>query len=316
MAILLTVLIVLPIQTSAASDTLWDDARNPTSANPSGSIGGISINLTNNTIQESITSNISELPRIVEVYTATWCMNCVKTEHALDDAIGVSDVTRIHYHRHWFETLDPFGSNSTDSMWVELYGAGSVLSSETSYSSGMERVAPSKVFDGERIYTGGSANSNSLVTDYSTALSLGSNHPFTQNGTLVLEVERDEANLFYINWSHSLWNPNGETTTIIPRILFVEHSAHYPDGSNGMEYYNHVLHEATMLQSSQSDSLLNNSIHRITPTPWDDDDMSVVLILDWYTEIMESSALPAPAVSTLLCMLAALVPRRHRDSES
>ena len=29
--------------------------------------------------------NLSDLPTIVEVYTATWCSNCVDVEHALDD---------------------------------------------------------------------------------------------------------------------------------------------------------------------------------------------------------------------------------------
>ena len=31
------------------------------------------------------TSSLSDLPAIVEDYTATWCTNCVKVEHALDD---------------------------------------------------------------------------------------------------------------------------------------------------------------------------------------------------------------------------------------
>jgi len=30
-------------------------------------------------------SSLSDLPAIVEDYTATWCTNCVDVEHALDD---------------------------------------------------------------------------------------------------------------------------------------------------------------------------------------------------------------------------------------
>ena len=180
-AVLLTVLIVIPIQASAASENLWDDARIMDGQGASaGTIGGISIDLTNNTTEASASSGISELPSIVEVYTATWCFNCIKTEQALDEAIRGHDVTRIHYHRFLYETLDPFGSNSTDSRWVNAYGRGSELSSQTSVLDGMERAAPSKVFDGERMYTGVSTKSNSLVTDYSTALALGSSNPFEQ----------------------------------------------------------------------------------------------------------------------------------------
>ena len=129
-ALVLVALIVIPIQASASTASLWDKARiTDDSGTLSGTIGGLSIELSNTTYEES-TSGILDLPSIVEVYTATWCSNCVKTEKALDDAIGDLEVTRIHYHRHLYETLDPFGSNSTDSRWVETYGAGSLLSTE------------------------------------------------------------------------------------------------------------------------------------------------------------------------------------------
>ena len=114
-ALVLIALIVIPMQSSAATESLWDDARTTDETGTKyGTIGGISIELSNTTYAES-TSGIIDLPSIVEVYTATWCSNCIKTEQALDDAIGDLDVTRIHYHRHLYETLDPFGSNSTDS---------------------------------------------------------------------------------------------------------------------------------------------------------------------------------------------------------
>ena len=316
-ALVLTIVIFLPIPASSASDTLWDDAR--ISPIPGGTIGGISIDLTNASTQSSESSQISELPSLVEVYTATWCTNCVKTEKALDEAIGDSDVTRIHYHRFWFETLDPFGSNSTDERWVEVYGRGSTLSSETSYSSGMERIAPSNVFDGERMYTGISTNSNSLETDYSTALSLGSSHPFSQNGSLILEAERtslaNESPVYNVSWGYDLWWPDG-TYNVVGWLLFVEETAYFPEGSNGKENYSHVLHKAVKLNSeAYQNSSIKESIKVIPPTPWDGDDMSVLLILDWSSlQEKSNSSLPAPAVSALLIMLAALVPRRHKYS--
>ena len=334
-ALVLIALIVMPIQASAATDSLWDDARIADEAGTqSGTIGGLSIEMSNTTFAES-TSDILDLPSIVEVYTATWCSNCVKTEQALDDAIVDLEVTRIHYHRHLYETLDPFGSNSTDSRWVETYGAGSLLSTERSMMAsdggiikipGTERSAPSKVFDGERMYTGISTKSNSLLTDYSTALALGSSHPFATNGSISLEVSASvtlpvknqsenhtgEIVDYSFQWDISLWSEADFPWEVNSWLMFVEHSAYYPEGSNGKVNYSHVLHEAVNIGNSHA-----GSIAIVPPEPWDGDDMSVVMVVDWESHggSKSENSLPAPGVATLLCMLAALVPRRDRDSK-
>ena len=334
-ALVLIALIVMPIQASASTDSLWDDARiSDESGMLSGTIGGLSIDLSNTTYAVS-TSGILDMPSIVEVYTATWCSNCVKTEQALDDATADLEVTRIHYHRHLYETLDPFGSNSTDSRWVETYGAGSLLSTERSVTSseggvikipGTERSAPSNVFDGERMYTGISTKSNSLLTDYSTALALGSSHPFATNGSISLEVSASvtlpvnnqsenhtgEIVDYSFQWDISLWSEADFPWEVNSWLMFVEHNAHYPEGSNGKVNYSHVLHEAVNIGDGHE-----GSIAFAPPEPWDGDDMSVVMVVDWESHGGPNgdNSLPAPGVATLLCMLAALVPRRQRDSE-
>ena len=334
-ALVLIALIVMPIQASASTGSLWDDARiSDESGMLSGTIGGLSIDLSNTTYAVS-TSGILDMPSIVEVYTATWCSNCVNTEQAVDDATADLEVTRIHYHRHLYETLDPFGSNSTDSRWVETYGAGSLLSTERSVTSseggvikipGTERSAPSNVFDGERMYTGISTKSNSLLTDYSTALALGSSHPFATNGSISLEVSASvtlpvnnqsenhtgEIVDYSFQWDISLWSEADFPWEVNSWLMFVEHNAHYPEGSNGKVNYSHVLHEAVNIGDGHE-----GSIAFAPPEPWDGDDMSVVMVVDWESHGGPNgeNTLPAPAVATLLCMLAALVPRRQRDSE-
>ena len=334
-ALVLIALIVMPIQASASTGSLWDNARiSDESGMLSGTIGGLSIDLSNTTYAVS-TSGILDMPSIVEVYTATWCSNCVKTEQALDDATADLEVTRIHYHRHLYETLDPFGSNSTDSRWVETYGAGSLLSTERSVTSseggvikipGTERSAPSNVFDGERMYTGISTKSNSLLTDYSTALALGSSHPFATNGSISLEVSASvtlpvnnqsenhtgEIVDYSFQWDISLWSEADFPWEVNSWLMFVEHNAHYPEGSNGKVNYSHVLHEAVNIGDGHE-----GSIAFAPPEPWDGDDMSVVMVVDWESHGGPNgeNSLPAPGVATLLCMLAALVPRRQRDSE-
>ena len=334
-ALVLIALIVMPIQASASTGSLWDDARiSDESGMLSGTIGGLSIDLSNTTYAVS-TSGILDMPSIVEVYTATWCSNCVKTEQALDDATADLEVTRIHYHRHLYETLATFGSNSTDSRWVETYGAGSLLSTERSVTSseggvikipGTERSAPSNVFDGERMYTGISTKSNSLLTDYSTALALGSSHPFATNGSISLEVSASvtlpvnnqsenhtgEIVDYSFQWDISLWSEADFPWEVNSWLMFVEHNAHYPEGSNGKVNYTHVLHEAVNIGDGHE-----GSIAFAPPEPWDGDDMSVVMVVDWESHGGPNgeNSLPAPGVATLLCMLAALVPRRQRDSE-
>jgi len=311
-AVLLAALIVLPIQASATSGNLWDDARVIDEKGAfAGTIGGISIDLTNNTSGASASSGISELPRIVEVYTATWCFNCITTEQALDEAIGDQYVTRIHYHRYLYETLDPFGSNSTDSRWIDAYGRGSILSSETTVLDGIDRAAPSKVFDGERMYTGVSTKSNTLVTDYSTALALGSSHPFEKNGSFSLSADRQGNSQEYsFAWNHMI-SSSIENWEVNSWLLFVEDSANFPEGSNGKGNYSHILHEAVNIGSDQIGSIVMQP-----PNPWDGNDMMVVLVVDWLVHSDNNDdSLPAPGISTLLCMLAALVPRRNGDSE-
>jgi thiol-disulfide isomerase/thioredoxin len=327
-AVLLTAIILLPIQAAATANSLWDEARVFDERGTSGgTIGGISIDINNNTTDELIISQVASLPSIVEVYTATWCLNCVKTEQALDEAIEslpnlAKEITRIHYHRYLYETLDPFGSNSTDSRWVDTYGKGSLISSEISFEAsdgrtvqidGTERSAPSKVFDGERMYTGTSTKSNSLQTDYGTALTMGPSHPFSSINHLELAVLHDttKPELLSFHWNISL-SAEVENWEVTSWLMFVEHSAYFPEGSNGKGNYSHVLHEAVNIGSQNESSILLDP-----PEPWDGDDMSVILLVDWTTRSPSTgdNSLPAPALSTLLCMLAALVPRRNRDSE-
>jgi len=301
-ALAITLLLLLPMQASATSETLWDDARVGVNG---GTIGGISIHLSENMTNTSISSGIDDLPGVVEVYTATWCMNCITSESALDEAIGDDDITRIHYHRHKFETMDPFGSNSTEERWESSYGTASTN------IGGLSRLAPATVFDGERMYMGTNPKSDSLITDYSTSIAFGSSHPFDGSGELTLGVEAS-GNALNFHWDFDLGENflSGEER-FEAWILFVEDNAHYPEGSNGVENYGHVLHEAVLLP------LEGNSLEIQAPAPWEGEDMSAVLVIDWEIIDAESGmwdALPAPGVSTLLCMLAALVPRRHASS--
>ncbi|HJM13463.1 MAG TPA: hypothetical protein QF641_03110 [Candidatus Thalassarchaeaceae archaeon] len=302
---LLTLILLLPMQVNATSETLWNDAREGVDG---GTISGPSIPVFENMTETSMTASITNLQSVIEVYTATWCQNCVESETALDDAIANSKVTRIHYHRHLFETMDPFGSNSTEDRWVSSYGDASTT------IAGQSRLAPAIVFDGERMYMGTNPKSESLQTDYSTSLAVGSNHPFqavAEDAHLSLDVVPSTNGLTF-QWSNTGLIPaaGSPTTNSVAWILFVEDAAYYPEGSNGVEYYRHVLHEAVMLPEWQE-----GSMEISIPQTWDGSDMSAVLVLDWEVSTSDPNrTIPAPGVVTLMCMLAALVPRRRTHS--
>ena len=327
LAVILSALILTPIQaTGATGDPLWSDAREGT--HPAGTIGGLSIPLSANSSETSVTMLVSELPTVVEVYTATWCLNCISTEHALDEAIGDTSVSRIHYHRHWSETEDPFGSDSTEERWENLYGTTSTL------VGGLGRLAPTTVFDGERLHLGTAAKSGSLQGDYSTSLAAGSTHPYSENSWLRLSLEESSGGIEFsyvfsgseenttpdftcpveVDCHHPSISRPGLVVSGTPYLLFVEDSAYFPNGSNEIAHYLHVMHKAVPMPTFPAQRLEGSMIIE-TPTPWDGDDMSAVLVYDWaaMTDDWSDEAdfvIPAPGIVTLLCMLAALVPRR------
>ena len=302
LAVLLSLLLLIPIISSAATDTdvEWEDARVSQGAF-GGTIGGLSIPLSDNSTESAVSSDVNELPTVIEVYTATWCTNCVATEGHMDEAIGDSDVELIHYHRHWFEPTDPFGSNSTEERWESQYGHAVTL------AGGSPRLAPTNVIDGERLHFGTRAKTSSLVEDYSLSISEGTSAPVM--GQLSLMTSSSQEQEIEISWDTSgmMYSCADDCPSFAtsPWILFVEDSAYFPDGSNGLEYYSHVLHEAIELEGE------DGTLSMTPPPAWDGDDMSIVLIVDWEQESPDKgSPLPAPGIITLLCFLAALVPRQ------
>jgi len=124
--ILVVLLLTTSTQVIATSEqsSMWNDARIGVTG---GVLGALEISLTNETTDSEIVLNYSEMTPVVEVYTATWCLNCVTTEQALDETIGDSDVMRIHYHRHRSEPEDPFGNNATEYRWESTYGDASTV---------------------------------------------------------------------------------------------------------------------------------------------------------------------------------------------
>ena len=304
--LLVVLLLTASTQVIATSEqsSMWNDARIGVTG---GVLGALEIPLTNETTDSETILNYSEMTPVIEVYTATWCFNCVTTEQALDEAIGDSDVMRIHYHRHRSEPEDPFGNNATEYRWESIYGGASTA------VGGASRLAPTTVFDGERMHMGTSPSSSSLTNDYSTSLATGSSWNFI--GTARLSISVTESGETKFSWNITDLNVDYDddywTFALTPWLLFVEDSASFPDGSNGVGDYLHVLHDAIELDG------LEGSVTVESPPAWDDDDVSAVLLIDWSRRgpsVGDSPPfLPGPGLAAvLLCLIVASLPSRRK----
>jgi len=302
--LLVALLLTASTQVIATSEqsSMWIDARRGADG---GVLGALEIPLTNETTDSETLLNYSEMTPVVEVYTATWCFNCVTTEQALDEAIGDSDIMRIHYHRHRSEPEDPFGNNATEHRWESTYGDAS------NAEAGLSRVAPSTVFDGERMHLGTSPSSSTLTNDYSTSLATGSSWSFI--GTAQLSVSVTESGETKFSWNITDLSVDNDdvhwTFTLTPWLLFVEDSASFPDGSNGVEDYLHVLHDAIELDGLEGSMIVES------PSAWDGDDVSAVLLIDWSKRgpsVCCAPSLPGLGmVAVMLCFLVASLPSRR-----
>ena len=216
--------------------------------------GGVYINPNNS---ESVTTPLSYLPAIVEDYTATWCTNCVKVEHALNDVEETNVMQQYHFHRFIGENEDPLGSQEGDDRWIERYD---------------QRLPPTVVFNGTIRQVGSVPSGDSLQDDYNAnlqnPLSLG-------QGTSTLEwIAATNDSSAIATWNLVI------DTSVIPEnaaikssLWVVEHIAYFPDGSNGEDYYHDSVRGIIELGDSMS-----GSMEVTLPTAYDDDDLEVHLI--------------------------------------
>jgi len=215
--------------------------------------------------------------QVVEVYTATWCANCVDTEHALMESLNNTDATVLVFHRFIGESEDPFGTQEGDDRWTDRYGE------ESKDIVGLQRAAPTVVFDGSRMKSGSSSHGESLEADYSEMYQ--DKHEYRSLNGIESEFSWTGNNSTgTLDWKldgPDYWN--NENITLNHYLVVVEESAYFPDGSNGLEYYEDVVRAVILLDASVQDDgrELGGSVELQLPAAWDGDDLSLVLIHDW-----------------------------------
>ena len=214
--------------------------------------------------------------QVVEVYTATWCENCVDSEHALMDELEGEDATVLVHHRYIGESQDPFGSQAGDERWIDLYGETSKQA-----ANGLERAAPSVVFDGYRFVAGSAPNGDSLESDY--AGMFADKHEYRSWGLESDFSWTGDNSTGTLTWKMDIHPEEPEGLTWTHRLMVVEHSGYFPDGGNGMEYYDDIVRVVINLDVTlQDDGTEWGGEQEVTlPAAYDGDDLSLVVIHEW-----------------------------------
>ncbi|MEC8721112.1 MAG: hypothetical protein VXX50_01635 [Candidatus Thermoplasmatota archaeon] len=297
----------------------------PGAIEKTGSVGGLGINIGIGNLSNS-TGEISseDWPVIAEVYTATWCGNCLDSEDAVSEISTTREVEILHYHREYSEIRDPFGTEVGDDRWIARFGPTNVRA-----TGGLERLPPAVVFNGEWLHSGSVAKGyGNLSDDYALSADIGSTLNLDDisaslswtpngdelNGTVDWSVseEINSMTMKYDIWDDPCSDP--DSASITPILYVVEEIARDENGSNGLEFYPHVIRDIHELP-------WNSPANITLPEIWDGEDFRLVLVFDWEMqfistecvgEIPVSGFLPTSGfVSTLLILsLASIVIRK------
>ena len=257
----------------------------PGAIEKTGTIGGLSIDIGIGN-QSNSTGEISseDWPVIAEVYTATWCANCLDSEDAVSEISTSREVEILHYHREYSETRDPFGTEVGDDRWIARFGPTNVRA-----TGGLERLPPAVVFNGEWLHSGSvPKGAGTLSDDYAMSADLGSSLSLDGlSASLTWISNGDELN-GTVDWSvseeihtlpmnYDIWDDecsDPDSASITPILYVVEKIAQDENGSNGLEFYPHVIRD---IHELPWDSPANITL----PEIWDGEDFRLVLVFDW-----------------------------------
>jgi thiol-disulfide isomerase/thioredoxin len=243
-------------------------------------------------------SQLADLPAIVEDYTATWCTNCVDVEHALDDVEQQISIQQYNFHRSIGETQDPFGTDVLDLRWESRYG---------------QRVPPTVIFNGSQKQVGSVSNGDTLQDDFTALaqidLGLGqgsSSFIWTSTGP----------NSGDVSWNLSIDSSQFGDSVVSVNLWVVEASAHFKDGTNGLEDYPFIVREIQPLGNSTSGTKQIS-----LPDAFDGDDLTIHLMYQVINPIavediieqepVDEKGLPAVSLITTLAIIVAAVQLRE-----
>ena len=205
--------------------------------------------------QSNRTAKISLLPAVAEDFTATWCTNCVKVEHALDELEVEGLLQKYEFHVNPDLDESGFGSVDITQHLDSRYGAES---------------PPLVAINGTIKKHGSLPESDSLVNDYrnmmQSPLDLGD-----ASSSFIWAPSTD--NIGVITWNLDADLSAYPEATLSVNAWIVERSAEFDGGSNGQGTYFDLIRQITDL-GSNSQGTANITL----PTPHDGDDLEVHLV--------------------------------------
>ena len=224
-------------------------------------------------ITSSSLVNLSELPAVVEVYTATWCSNCVDVEHALDEVENNASMNQYHIHRSISEVQDPFGTDVIDKRFHDRYGRWS---------------PPAVVFNGTTMVKGSVAQSESLEQDFTAIVQQPA---MLGNGTSSFAWTPTSATQGTVVWALDVGLTQFGEGTLGAYLWVVEGSAYFEEGSNGLENYPHIVRDIIHLGNTTE-----GTADVVLPSAFDGDDLSVHLVYQFNPIVPELPVEEAPSV--------------------
>ena len=214
-------------------------------------------------------TELGDLKTVVEVFTATWCTNCVDVEHALEDVQAAGLLQQYHVHRSIGETQDPFGTDELDQRWKDKYGHDS---------------PPTVVLNGSMKKIGSVADDGTLENEFTnlanTDLDLG-------NGTTSFSWTPTGAQSGTVAWNLDIGEQVLEGHDLHVTVWWVEAHADFEEGTNGLGTYPHIVHAIVDLGDA-----LNGTASLTVPEAHDGSDMEVHLIYE--LSPLEMMVNPAP----------------------
>ena len=213
--------------------------------------GGITIDI-NETYNNSIDSE--NLSSIAHIFTATWCNPCVEVEHAIEDVANETNLTMLTFHRFAGETEDPFGTENAENWWKEWFN--DVLP-----------LQPTAIINGDEPFIG--ANQGSYENIYEKATEKP-NSKFVGNPIISVDYNPDSA---VFEWSISEISNNCDEVKTF--VNFVEDVAYFPNGSNGLKNYSHIVHHVKEISGESGTADLTQKLAEINA--YDGNDLKLVI---------------------------------------
>ena len=95
-------------------------------------------------------------------------------------------------------------------------------------------------------------------------------------------------------------------------IFIIEDEGYFPEGGNGEKYYRHILRDIISLSSVDGNISFDYNV------AYDGDDLTAVLVFDWYfdnQEVGSLAALPFPNSIIFLSVLVAIFYSRNENEQ-